>query len=240
VTDTDPFETRARSAATAVHAAVRGVDMTGAVVTLHQRPTGRRGTVVLAVAAAVLVVLVAAVVVRTTRDQTNGLPAFDPRPLTGATALHTQLAPDVRFDVPKTRFVEQDTAGLVVLKFNDLTQGGLIAMHVASYPAGNGRDLARDVRRDNRVHVASASRATVGGEPATRLVVNPVSGITATPWFCPVGGRPCMDINATGGNTLYVFNHRGQRYVLVGGSLNAAMTAAMQPVVDGAAATWQW
>jgi hypothetical protein len=49
-----------------------------------------------------------------------------------------------------------------------------------------------------------------------------------------------MDINATGGNTLYVFNHRGQRYMLVGGSLNADMTRAMRPVVDGAAATWQW
>ncbi|HEX4698777.1 MAG TPA: hypothetical protein VH857_05365 [Actinomycetes bacterium] len=214
--------------------------MTGAVATLHGRPSGRRGTVVLAAAAAVLLVVVAAVVVRTTRDQSNGLPSFNPRPLTGATALHSQLGPGVRFDVPKTRFVEQDTPGILVLKFNDRTQGGLIAMRVASYPAGWGRDLARDVRRDNRVHIVSASGATVAGEPATRLVVNPVPGITAAPWFCPVGGRPCMDINATGGNTLYVFNHRGQRYMLVGGSLNADMTRAMRPVVDGAAATWQW
>jgi hypothetical protein len=240
VTNTDPFETRARSAATAVHAAVRGVDMTGAVVTLHSRSTGHRRTAVLAVAAAVLVVLVAAVLVRTTRDQNNGLPAFDPRPLSGATAVSTHLAPGVRFDVPKARFVTQDAPGIVVVKFSDRPEGGLIAMQVASYPAGGDTDLVQDVRRDGRLHVVSASRATVGGEPATRLVVNPVPGITATPWFCPVGGRPCMDLNATGGNTLYVFNHRGQRYVLVGGALNSDMTAAMRPVVDGAAATWKW
>jgi hypothetical protein len=240
VTNTDPFETRARSAATAVHAAVRGVDMTGAVVTLHSRSTGHRRTAVLAVAAAVLVVLIAAVLVRTTRDQNNGLPAFDPRPLSGATAVGTHLAPGVRFDVPKTRFVEQDTPGIVSLKFSDKAEGGLLAMQVASYPSGGGSDLAQDLRGDTRVHVLSASSATVGGEPATRFVVTPRPGITAAPWICPVGGRPCMNLNPTGANTVYLFRHNGQQYALIGGALNSAMSEAMRPIVDGAAATWQW
>ena len=240
MTNTDPFETRARSAATAVHAAVRGVDMTGAVVTLHGRPTGRRSAVVLAAAAAVLVVVLAAVIVRATRDQNNGLPAFDPRPLTGATAVGTQLAPGVRFDVPKSRFVEQDTPGIVSLKFNDEPEGGLIAMQVASYPSGGGSDLAKDLRADKRVHVVSATSTTVGGEPATRFVVTPQPGITASPWICPVGGRPCMDLNPTGANTVYLFQHDGQQYALLGGALNADMSAAMRPIVDGAAATWTW
>jgi hypothetical protein len=237
---TDPFETRAQSAATAVHSAVRGVDMTGAVITLHERPTGRRGALVLAAAAAVLLVLVAAVVLRTTRDQDNGLPAFDPRPLTGATALGTQLAPGVRFNVPTTRFVERDTAGIVGLKFSDKAEGGLVAMRVASYPAHDSGDLARDLRQDRRVHIVRASRATVGGEPATRFVVMAVPGTTEAPWFCPVGGQPCMDLPATGGSTVYVFSHNGQRYAIVGGAINSDGTAAMRPIVDGAAATWQW
>ena len=176
MTPNDPFEMRARSAATAVHAAVRGVDMTGAVVTLHGRPSGHRRTAALAAAVAVLAVLVAAVVLRTTRDQNTGLPTFDPRPLTGATALGTHLLPGVRFDVPRNRFVEQDTAGIVTVKFSDKAEAGLIAMQVASYPAGGGRGLVADVRRDNRVHVVSAARTTVGGEPATRLVVTPEIG----------------------------------------------------------------
>jgi hypothetical protein len=237
---TDPFETRARSAATAVHAAVRGVDMTGAVVTLPGRPTGRRRTAVLAVAAAVLVVLGAAVVVRTTRDQNTGLPAFEPRPLAGATALRTQLAPGVRFDVPSTRQLTQDTTGIVSVTFSDRPEGGVLAMRVASYPAHNGADLGRDLRRDSRVHILSASRTTVGGEPATRFEVIAVPGTTSAPWLCPVGGRPCMDLPPTGGSTVYVFQHHGQRYAIVGGANNGAMTAAMRPVVDGAAATWQW
>jgi hypothetical protein len=236
----DPFETRARSAATAVHAAVRGVEMTGAVVTLHDRPTGRRGTVVLAAAAAVLLIVLAAVVVRANRDQDNGLPAFDPRPLSGATALHTQLGSGVRFQVPTTRFVEQDTPGIVSLKFSDKAEGGLLAMRVASYPSGGGRDLAQDLRSDSRVHVVSAASATVGGEPATRLVVTPKPGITAAPWICPVGGRPCMNLNPTGANTVYLFRHNGQQYALIGGAINSAMSAAVRPIVDGAAATWQW
>jgi hypothetical protein len=241
VTNTDPFETCARSAATAVHAAVRGVDMTGAVVTLHGRPTGRRSAVVLAAAAAVLVVILAAVVVRATRDQDNGLPAFDPRPLTGATALHTQLAPGVRLDVPRTRSVMQDTNAILSVKFSDKAEAGLLAMRVASYAEhASPSNLARDLRQDSRVHVVSASQSTVGGEPATRFVVTPAPGITAGPWFCPVGGRPCLDFNATGGSTVYVFHHHGEPYVLVGGALNSDVTAAMRPIVDGAAATWQW
>jgi hypothetical protein len=217
--------------------------MTGAVVTLHGRPSGNRRAAVLAAAAAVLVILVAAVVVRANRDENTGLPAFDPRPLAGATALGTHLTPGVRFDVPRTRFLEQDTAGIVTVRFSDKAEAGLLAMRVASYAEHSGPgtgDLVRDLRRDNRVHIVSQWRTTVGGEPATRLVVTPVTGITAAPWFCPVGGRSCMDLNATGGNTVYLFRHDGQRYVLVGGALNSAMTAAMQPVVDGAAATWQW
>jgi hypothetical protein len=240
VTSTDPFETRARSAATAVHAAVRGVDMTGAVITLHERPTSYRRAAVLAAAAAVLLVVVAAVVVRSTRDQDSGLPAFDPRPLAGATALGTQLSPGVRFDVPKTRFVEQDTPGIVSLKFSDEAEGGLLAMQVASYPAGGGSDLAKDLRADTRLNVVSAASATVGGESATRFVVTPKPGITASPWICPVGGRPCMDLNPTGANTVYLFQHNGKQYALVGGALNSDVSAAMRPIVDGAAATWQW
>jgi hypothetical protein len=216
--------------------------MTGAVVTLHGRPTGRRGAAVLATAAAVLVIVLAAVVVRTTRTEDHGLPAFDPRPLAGATALRTQLAPGVRFDVPKTRSLAQDTAGIVSLKFSDKPEAGLLAMRVATYgePDSSGAgDLAQALRRDSRVHVVSASRATVGGEPATRFVVTAVPGTTAAPWFCPVGGRPCLDLPPTGGSTVYVFQHQGQRYALVGGAINADLTAAMRPVVDGAAASWQ-
>jgi hypothetical protein len=240
VTANDPFETRARSAATAVHAAVRGVDMTGAVVTLHGRPTGRRRVTVLAAAAAVLLVVVAAVVLRTTRSQNNGLPTFEPRPLTGATALGTHLGPGVRFDVPRQRVVAQDTAGIVGLQFADMGEAGLLAMRVASYPALNSSDLAKNLRQDRRVHVVSASRATVGGEPATRFIVTTVPGTTAAPWFCPVGGRPCMDLNPTGGSTVYVFSHDGQSYAIVGGALNSQGSAAMRPIVDGVAATWQW
>lgn len=234
----DPLEQRAVDAGRAARMATTGTHLDLPAVTGHA--SGGRRRLVLVAAGLVVVLLVGLALVRATAHRDHGLPAFEPRPVPGSTPFHSRLASGVRIDVPASRFVQRDTPTFLFLGFHDVAVGGLLAIRVSSYPAHDGPDLARDVSLDSRVHVVSRNRATVGGEAATRLVVRPVRGITESDWFCPVGGLPCMTINATGGNTLYVFRHRGQRYVLVGGSLGDAGTARMRSRVDGAAATWRW
>jgi hypothetical protein len=170
----------------------------------------------------------------------HGLPSFTPHPVKGSTVYRSELQPGVSFRVPRTRIVMRNTASVVQLGFSNVGEGGLLAIQVGSYPGHDGKDLVHDLAVDNRVRILSKRSSSVGGEPATRLVVQPVPGTSTSAWFCPTGGRPCMSINATGGNTVYVVSHGGHRYVLVGGALNDAETARMRHVVDGAAASWRW
>ena len=81
---------------------------------------------------------------------------------------------------------------------------------------------------------------TVRGEPTTRLVVRPVPGVTASPWFYPIGDRPCFDLSLTGRSILYLFEHGRTCYLLSGGAVNDSGADKLGPITDGAAATWHW
>ncbi len=233
----DSLEQRARQAGRGAVMAVAGTRVDVSSVTRRKAP-GRRAAWV---AAALIAVLVAGLVVlKSVGHEDRGLPSFTPHPIKGATVFRSDLQPGVRFRVPTTRLVVRNTASVVQLGFSDVGEGGLLAIQVGSYPGHDGKDLVHDLAVDNRVRILSRRSSSVGGEPATRLVVQPVPGTNTSDWFCPTGGRPCMSINATGGNTVYVVTHGGHRYVLVGGALNDAETARMRHVVDGAAASWRW
>ncbi len=84
------------------------------------------------------------------------------------------------------------------------------------------------------------TRRQSAGEPATRLVVRPVPGTSAGSWFCPTGQQSCFTLDPTGRTTLYLFNHQGARYLLSGGASTDSGAEQLQPIVDGAAATWRW
>jgi hypothetical protein len=150
------------------------------------------------------------------------------------------LRPQVGYRIPTERLVTDDTADITVIRFAGIPTGGMVVMRVRDYPSAEGRDLAAAVSADNRIRVLRSQATTVGGEPATRMVVRPLPGITAGPWFCPVGDRPCFDLSPTGRSTLYLFEHRGMRYVLSGGATNASGADKLRPITDGAAATWHW
>jgi len=237
----DLFEARAQQAGRAAHDAVRGVDMTGIAAIdagrLHSRQPRR---LVWAAAVIVLVTVVATyALARSLQPDERSLPAFRPEPLAGAVPFHAQLAPKVTFDVPAGHTLAGDTADFLLLRI-DGTAGGLMAMRVRSYPYDDRADLAAAIMADDRLRVVRRHSATVGGEPATRLVLEPAPGVPQSDWFCPMGDRPCWGTTPTGGNTLYIFSHDGTRYVLSGGSNNETAARAMRPVVDGAAATWTW
>jgi hypothetical protein len=241
VTANDTFDARARQAARSAHTSVRGIDMTG--LTTVPRTTRLRGpsrTLLVVAASVVLLLLAGTLIGRTVFTHDQGVPAFQPQPLPGARPFHSQLQPSVSYRVPPNPMAQEDTADLTVLKFTGIPTGGLVAMHVSSYANGDQKDLAAAVAADNRLQVLQRDATTVGGEPATRLVVKTVPGTTASDWFCPVGGQPCFTLDPTAQTTLYVFRHDGARYLLSGGAINESGAAALQPIVDGAAATWHW
>jgi hypothetical protein len=205
--------------------------------TAHLRAPSRT---LLAVAASIVLLLVGALVGRTVLTRHDAVPAFEPQPLTGARPFHAQLAPSVSFRIPSKHLASPDQADLTVVKFDGIPTGGLIAMRVSTYANGDRKDLAAAVAADNRLQVLRRDPSTVGGEPATRLVVRPVPGIIASDWFCPTGGLPCFTLDPTGRTTLYLFDHQGARYLLSGGAINDSGAAKLQAIVDGAAATWHW
>ena len=237
----DAFESRAQQAALSAHRSVRGIDMTGLTA---QTPTARlrapSRTLLLVAASIVLLLLVGALVGRNVLTRNESVPAFEPQPLSGARPFHAQLAPSVSFRIPPQYLASPDQADLTVVKFDGIPTGGLIAMRVRSYASGDRKDLAAAVAADSRLQVLRRDPTNVGGEPATRLVVRPVPGITASDWFCPTGDLPCFTLDPTGGTTLYLFKHQGARYLLSGGAINDSGAAQLQAIVDGAAATWHW
>ena len=241
MTADDTFEARAQRAALGAHRSVRGIDMTGLTAqprAAHLRAPSR--TLLAVAASIVLLLLVGALVGRTVLTRHDAVPAFEPQPLTGASPFHAQLEPSVSFRIPSQHLASEDQADLTVVKFDGIPTGGLVAMRVSSYANGDRKDLAAAVAADNRLQVLRRDPTTVGGEPATRLVVRPVPGITASDWFCPTGDRPCFTLDPTGRTTLYLFDHQGVRYLLSGGAINDSGAAKLQPIVDGAAATWHW
>jgi hypothetical protein len=236
----DPFEIRAHTAARAAHHAVEGITMTD--LAAPSRPVTSRAPLRVFVAATAAIVLVIAGTwfARDVLTRDESIPAFDPSPLPGAQPFDSQLSPDVGYDIPTGHLVTDDTGDITVIRFDGIPTGGLLAMRVRDYPGAAGRDLATAVAADDRLRVVRSQPTTVGGEPATRLVVRPVPGVTASPWFCPVGDRPCFDLSPTGRSILYLFEHEGTRYVLSGGAVNDSGADKIRPITDGAAATWHW
>ncbi len=206
--------------------------------TAHLRAPSR--TLLAVAASIVLLLLVGALIGRTVLTSHDAVPAFEPQPLPGARPFHAQLAPSVSFRIPSQHLASEDQADLTVVKFDGIPVGGLVAMRVRAYANGDRRDLAAAVAADDRLQVLRRDPTIVGGEPATRLVVRPVPGITASDWFCPTGDRPCFTLDPTGRTTLYLFDHQGARYLLSGGAINDSGAAQLQAIVDGAAATWHW
>lgn len=238
--DIDPFELRAQHAARAAHQAVRGIEMSGLATRSINAPTRIQPRTLLIAASVILLLLVGGVLARDVLTRNQGIPAFEPRPLTGARPFHAQLQPHVTFKIPAGHSVSQDKAGITVVRFADVPEGALIAMQVRSYPSGDQTNLVAAVAADKRLQVLHKMPTTVGGEPATRFVVRPVPGTIAAPWFCPVGNESCFELSPTGQSTLYLFRHDGARYLLSAGAVNDALSLKIQGVVDGAAATWQW
>ena len=238
--DIDPFELRAQQAARAAHQAVRGIEMSGLATRSVNAPSRIPSRTLLIAASVILLLLLGGVLARDVLTRNQGVPAFDPRPMPGARPFHAQLQPHVTFQIPVRHEVSADKADITVVRFADVPEGALIAMRVRSYPVGDRTDLVAAVAADTRLQILRRMPTTVGGEPATRFVVRPVSGTTTAPWFCPVGDMPCFELNPTGQSTLYLFQHDGTRYLLSAGAVNDSGSHKLQPIVDGAAATWQW
>jgi hypothetical protein len=239
--DIDPFEARARQAALSAHRSVRGIDMTGLAAPSRSASLRTPSRALLFAAACVVLLLVAGTVLtRNVLSHDEGVPAFQPQPLPGSQPFTSQLEPSVSYRIPARHLASPDDPGLTVVKFDGIPAGGLVAMRVRSYATGDRQNLVAAVAADNRLRVLHQVQTTVGGEPATRLVVTPVPGTTASEWFCPDSDNPCFDLDPTGRTTLYLFDHQGARYLLSGGGISDSSAAKLQPIVDGAAATWHW
>ena len=239
--DVDQFEARAQQAARSAHRSVRGIDMTGLAAPSRSASLRTPSRALLLAAACVVLLLVAGTVLtRTVLSHDEGVPAFQPQPLPGSRPFTSQLDPSVSYRIPPQHLASPDDPGITVVKFDGIPAGGMIVMRVRSYANGDQQNLVSAVAADNRLKVLNQVPTTVGGEPATRLVVKPVPGITASEWFCPASELPCFDLDPTGRTTLYLFNHQGARYLLSGGGISDSQAAKLQPIVDGAAATWHW
>jgi hypothetical protein len=239
--DIDQFEVRAQQAARSAHRSVRGIDMTGLAASSRNASLRTPSRALLLAAACVALVLIAgALLTRTVLNQDEGVPAFQPQPLPGSRPFTSQQEPSVSFWIPAQHLASPDDPGLTVVKFDGIPTGGLVVMRVRSYPNGDQQNLVAAVAADNRLNVLQQVPTAVGGEPATRLVVTPVPGSTASEWFCPDSDNPCFDLDPTGRTTLYLFDHQGARYLLSGGGISDSSAAKMQPIVDGVAATWHW
>jgi hypothetical protein len=239
--DVDQFEARAQQAARSAHRSVRGIDMTGLAAPTRRASVRTPSRALLIVAACAALLLVAGTVLtRNVLSHDEGVPAFQPQPLPGSKPFTSHLQPSVSYRIPAQHLASPDDAGITVVKFDAIPAGGLIVMRVKSYAAGDRQNLVAAVAADNRLTVLDRVQTTVGGEPPTRLVVKPVPGTTASPWFCPDSDNPCFDLDPTGRTTLYLFDHQGARYLLSGGGISDSSALRLQPVVDGAAATWHW
>jgi hypothetical protein len=239
--DLDLFEARAQQAARSAHRSVRGIDMTGLVAPSRGASLRTPSRALLLVAACVVLLLVAGTVLtRTVVSHDEGVPAFQPQPLPGAKPFTSQLEPSVSYRIPAQHLASPDDPGITVVKFDSIPAGGMVVMRVRSYANGDPHNLVSAVAADNRLTVLNRVVTTVGGVPATRLVVKPVSGITASEWFCPDSDDPCFNLDPTGQTTLYLFDHQGARYLLSGGGISDSTAQKLQPIVDGAAATWHW
>ena len=239
--DVDQFEARAQQAARSAHSSVRGIDMTGLAAPSRGASVRTPSRALLLAAACVVLLLVAGTLLtRTVLSDDESVPAFQPQPLPGSRPFTSQLEPSVSYRIPAQHLASPDDPGITVLKFDGIPAGGMIVMRVRSYANGDQQNLVSAVAADNRLKVLNQVPTTVGGEPATRLVVKPVPGITASQWFCPDSEMPCFDLDPTGRTTLYLFNHQGARYLLSGGGISDSQAAKLQPIVDGAAATWHW
>jgi hypothetical protein len=241
IPDIDEFEARAQQAARSAHRSVRGIDMTGLAAPSRSSSLRTPSRALLIAAACVVLLLVAGTVLtRTALSHDEGVPAFQPQPLPGARPFTSQLEPSVTYRIPAQHLASPDDPGLTVVKFDGIPAGGLVVMRVRSYANGDQPNLVSAVAADNRLKVLHQVQTTVGGEPATRLVVRPVPGTTASEWFCPDSDNPCFDLDPTGRTTLYLFDHQGARYLLSGGGISDSQAQRLQPIVDGAAATWHW
>ena len=239
--DVDQFEARAQRAARSAHSSVRGIDMTGLAAPSRGASVRTPSRALLLAAAVVVLLLVAGTVLsRTVLSHDEGVPAFHPQPLPGSQPFTPKLQPSVGYRIPAQHLASPDDPALTVVKFDGVPAGGLVAMRVRSYANGDQPNLVSAVAADNRLKVLSQLQTTVGGEPATRLVVTPVPGTTASEWFCPDSDDSCFNLDPTGRTTLYLFDHKGARYLLSGGGISDSSAAKMQPIVDGAAATWHW
>ena len=130
--------------------------------------------------------------------------------------------------------------GLTVVKFDGIPAGGMIVMRVRSYANGDRQNLVSAVAADNRLKVLHRVQTTVGGEPATRLVVKPVPGITASDWFCPDSDKPCFEPRPDRADHALPVRPPGCPVPALRRRHQRLQAAKLQPIVDGAAATWHW
>jgi hypothetical protein len=244
----DAVENRARHAAKGLNMMANTLQIPP--VSRDSDGRSRRAAVSLLVAAAAvtLIAVVTAVAMRGGSTQRGNIPAFDPTPLPGGQRVSTAFQPAASYELPSTHqlVIDQPNQTLVDLgeKF-PLGSGQLVVFSVGAWYAGAQVDgpstLPDVVAADPRLRLLQRQVTSVGGDLATRLVVQILPRQGDDDWFCTDASQTlCTGMGHQGRETLYLVRH-GQATVLIsGGAGNDRLGAAVGRVVDSVAATWQW
>jgi hypothetical protein len=232
----DAIEDRARHAA-------EGLNLMATTIDIPPLPTEadgrrRRTRVTVAAAAALIVLVVAATLaLRGGSTEQNGVPAFEPTPLPGGQRVTTAFRPAASYELPTPhQFVLDEPDDTLVDLGNEFPRAdGFVEI----VPAGPQPDTAA---ADARMRVLRRQATLVGGDPATRFVVRVLPKPGDDRWFCADTRRTlCVQrMPRQGRVTLYFVQHDDTTVVILGGSSNDLLGAAVGRVVDGAAATWRW
>ena len=244
----DAVENRARHAA-------KGLNMMASTLQIppisrDAKGRSRRRDVKLLVAAAAvtLIAVVTAVALRAGPTQRGNIPAFEPTPLPGGQRVSTAFQPAASYELPSTHeiVIDQPNRTLVDLgaKF-PLESGQLVVFSVGAWYAGAQIDgpgaLPDAVAADPRLRLLQRQVTSVGGDLATRLVVQILPRPGDDDWFCTDASQTlCTGMGHQGRETLYVVQHGHATVLISGGAGNDRLGAAVGRVVDSVAATWQW
>jgi hypothetical protein len=240
--DVDQFEARAQQAARSAHSSVRGIDMTGLAAPSRGASLRTPSRALLLAAACVVLLLVAGTLLtRNVFSHDEGVPAFQPQPLPGSQPFTPKLQPSVGYRIPAQHLASPDDPGLTVVKFDSIPAGGLVAMRVRSYANGDQPNLVSAVAADNRLKVLSqgsdhgrrragdqAGRHAGARHHGERLVLPRLRQPRASSSTRPGGPRSTCSTTRVPGTCSPEAPSVTRR------------SAKLQPIVDGAAATWHW